>query len=198
MADNKGLLHRPISPFIINQRFGENNACITTDGSQKVIVCDGNNPPGGYKSLYGPDGHGGLDLRASHSQPVYCAQDGRVYNIDTHEKSGLDVRVESIVDGRRLRHIYEHLLGYQPRVGDLVKTGDLIGWADNTGYSSGDHLHFQVEEYIDGEWVNIDPLSVLSSMYALDAKRIEAMLPYLKEQVARLADMVADYLRNKK
>lgn len=195
--NNNGLLHRPVSPFIINQRFGENNACVSTDGQNHVIVCDGLNPPPGYTSLYGTGGHTGLDLRATHSQPVYCAQDGVVYKIDTHQQSGLDVRVESVVEGRTLRHIYEHLLGYQPQVGDTLKTGDLIGWADNTGYSSGDHLHFQVEELIDGTWVKIDPLSVLSDLYAPEVQKLEHTIGYLKEQVARLADMVADYLRNK-
>lgn len=66
--------------------------------------------------------------------------------IDTKEKSGLDVRVESQFDGVLHRHIYEHLMGYQPMVGDKIMCGDLIGWAGKTGYASGDHLHFQLEK----------------------------------------------------
>lgn len=181
---------RPLKPFIINQKFGENKACVPIKGGN-VITCDGNNPPAGYKSLYGAGGHKGLDLYAKHSQPVYCSLDGVVYKIDTTEKSGLDVRVESQVGDRKFRHIYEHLLGYQPKVGDNVKSGDLIGWADNTGYSAGDHLHFQIEEYIGGKWVPIDPEGVLSNLHAQDIRSIS-------ETLARLADLIADLLRNRK
>jgi len=188
-------IYRPVKPFIVNQKFGENNACVSTDGKNRVINCDGMNPPAGYKSLYGIKGHQGLDLAARHGQEVYCALDGKVYMIDANPKSGLDVRIESTRDGRTFRHIYEHLLGYQKKVGDTVKTGELIGWADNTGYSSGDHLHFQVEELKGSQWLKIDPQSVLSTEYALDILSIENKLIYLKELVAKLLDRYATRLR---
>lgn len=179
---------RPVKPFLINQKFGENTACEATDGSQKVIACDGNNPPAGYVSLYGPRGHLGVDLFAVHNQPVYNALKGKVYKIDTNPRSGLDVRVESEKNGRKFRHIYEHLLGYQPKVGDEIDAGELIGWADNTGYSAGDHLHWQVEELLDGVWTPIDPLPLTDKLHAQDART-------LLELLARLCDLLADSLR---
>ena len=182
---------RPVKPFSINQKFGENTICVSLEEPKKVKNCNGLKPPKGFKSLYGPKGHLGLDLFTKHSQPVYCALDGVVYQIDTTVKSGLDVRVESQVGSRRFQHIYEHLLGYQPKVGDKVKSGDLIGWADNTGYSSGDHLHFQINELIKGKWVPIDPETVLSTLHAQD-------ISSLQERIARLADLLADLLRAKK
>lgn len=181
---------RPVKPFSVNQGFGENNICVSVDGNNTVISCDGNKPPKGYKSLYGPAGHLGLDLYATHGQGVYNALDGVVYKIDTNIKSGLDVRIESEVLGVKYRHIYEHLLGYQPKVGDKVKSGDLIGWADNTGYSSGNHLHFQIEQYIKGKWVPIDPATVLSGIHAQDIRSIQ-------EKIATLAEWIADLLRKK-
>lgn len=182
---------RPVKPLSVNQGFGENTICVSTDGKNTVISCDGLKPPKGYKSLYGSAGHLGLDLYAKHSQPVYNALDGVVYKIDTNQKSGLDVRVESEVLGVKYRHIYEHLLGYQPKVGDNVKSGDILGWADNTGYSSGNHLHFQIEQYIKGKWVPIDPQTVLSTIHAQD-------ISTLQEKIARLAELIADLLRSKK
>lgn len=180
-------LFRPVKPFVLTQKFAENKACVPIKGG-KVITCDGNNPPPGYKSLYGAKGHTGIDLVAKHGQPVYCALDGTVVDIDTRERSGLDVKIVSELEGRKFKHVYEHLMGYQPKVGDFVPSGALVGWADNTGYSSGDHLHFQLEEQIDGKWVPIDPLSLMSTLHGQDVSS-------LQETIARLMDLIADWLR---
>lgn len=194
---NKELLHRPVTPWVISQRFGENKACVDIATGRKVIGCDGNNPPEGYRSLYGPEGHKALDILARRGQEVYAAQRGFVSEIDTNPRSGLDVRIVSYISGRKIRHIYEHLLGYQHKVGDKVKTGQLVGWADNTGWSSGDHVHFQVEEYINNKWVPIDPESVLSTMPAKKVLLINNTLKYIFEQIALLSDRFADFLRNR-
>lgn len=182
-------LFRPVKPFFINQHFAENKACVNGDRSI-VITCDGNNPPSGFRSLYGPGGHKGLDLAAVHGQHVYCAMDGVVVDIDTQEKSGLDVKVESVWQGRRFRHIYEHLLGYQPKKGDTVLAGGLIGWADNTGYSAGNHLHFELKELKNNNWVSIDPMPLMSELHAEDIAGIY-------EKIARITQWITDFLRTR-
>lgn len=193
-------LFQPVKPFHINQRFADNDACesitVNADGTHTVINCDGNNPPEGYRSLYADGHHGALDLRAVHGQEVYAAQDGVVYFIDTHPRSGLDVRIEHTVHGEKYRTIYEHLMGYQVKVGDRVRVGQLIGWANNTGYSAGDHLHFQVEKLIDGRWVKVDPEPLLEPIFALDWLKTEDMFAYLKEMLAKYLDNSAYKIRN--
>ena len=189
------VLYQPVKPFWINQKFGENNACVSLDGANRVINCNGHNPPPGYKSLYGPNGHGGLDLYTKHGQEVYHACAGTVYKIDTSAKSGLDVRVECNEGGLIFRLIYEHLLGYQAKVGDKVNVGQLVGWADNTGYSSGDHLHFQMELWKDGAWVKVNPMDYMEDLYALDASALINRIQYLKELLAKLLDNTAYKLR---
>ncbi len=47
---------------------------------------------------------------------------------------------------------YAHLSGYNCSVGQKVKQGYVIGYAGNTGYSFGAHLHFGV--MINGTWVD--------------------------------------------
>lgn len=188
-------LFQPVNPFHINQNFGANGACVSTDGKNTVITCDGHNPPEGYKSLYGKGGHKGMDLRAGHGQEVYASQDGIVYKIDTDPKSGLDVRIEHEHKGKKYRTIYEHLMGYQVKVGDKVRVGQLIGWADNSGYSSGDHLHFQLEELQGTKWMPIDPLPLMEPVFALKWLRTEDTFLYLKELVAKLLDNTAFNLR---
>jgi murein DD-endopeptidase MepM/ murein hydrolase activator NlpD len=193
MEEEKGLFHWPVNPVIINQKFGENKACV--DLNNQVITCDGFNPPAGYKSLYGSRGHLGLDLGISHGQEVYNAQKGMVSFIDTNPKSGLDVRVVSVINGVEYKCIYEHLLGYQARVGDILETGQLIGWADNTGYSSGDHLHFQIEKDVNNVWIAIDPLPLMSNMFAKDVLYTNKKLKYISEQLAVLLDKISEFLR---
>jgi len=193
------LLAQPVKPFIVNQHFKENKACISLDGTRKVIVCDGTKPPAGYKSLYGAQGHSGIDLRSSHGQEVYASASGTVYMIDTNPKSGLDIRIESNDQGVRFRVIYEHLMGYQVKVGDKVTVGQLIGWADNTGYSSGNHLHLQMEIWSGtsngSSWVLADPIPYMDNAFALDILALINKVKYLREVVAKLLDNLAYKLR---
>ena len=188
--------YQPCKPFIVNQFFGENKACVSTDGKNHYMSCDGDNPPQGYRSLYGPRGHLGVDLRAFSGQELYCIQKGVVHSIDTNPRSGLDIRIITQIDDRKFKHIYEHLLGYQPKIGDIVETGQLVGWADNTGYSSSDHLHLQVEELVDRVWIPIDPLLLMESIFAKNILFTNNTLKYIKEQIALLADNIANWLRN--
>ncbi len=189
-------LYQPVKPFRINQRFGENTVCVSTDGNRQILSCNGNNPPAGYKSLYGKAGHKGIDLAAKHGQEVYCAQRGMIYQIDTNPKSGLDVRIISVVGGVQIRHIYEHLLGYEGKIGQIIETGQLIGWADNTGYSSGDHLHFQVEVLENGAWKAVDPETLLyEGIFARDILVINHKILAIAEFVARLLDRTGSKLR---
>lgn len=188
--------YRPVTPFIINQLFGENSACVSLDGSNKIIVCDGNNPPSGYKSLYGSGGHRGLDLDAKRGQPIYCALGGHVDFIDTQPKSGLDVRIISTVNGVRYMHIYEHLLGHNSmKLKQNVKTGECIGWADNTGWSAGNHLHLEIKKETPNGWKPIDPLSMMNEEFALNANTAYVIL---LERLAVAMEKLVDILRRKK
>jgi murein DD-endopeptidase MepM/ murein hydrolase activator NlpD len=189
------VLFQPVKPFIVSQPFGDNRICISLDGTNKIINCDGHNPPVGYESLYGEKGHLGCDLVAKHNQEVYAAQSGKVYKIDTNPKTGLDVRIEHNEAGLKLRTIYEHLLGYQPKVGQYVEVGELIGWADNTGYSSGNHLHLQMELWNGTTWVPVDPMLYMSDQFAPDFLRQWNQVKYIKQSVAKLLERFAYNLR---
>lgn len=184
-------LYQPLKPFVVTQSFGENKACVDIKTGKKVIACNADKPPKGYRPLY-LNGHKGVDMWAKHGQPIYSASEGVVDFIDTQPKSGLDVRVVTEIEGKKYRCIYEHLLGYQPKIGDKVAIGDLIGWADNTGYSSGDHLHFQFEIWNKSSWKAIDPMPFMYNVYALD---VAPLYKRLKELMAQLADAMAEGLR---
>src|SRR3990167_7512673 len=138
--------------------------------------------------LYVSQGHLGMDLRSYHGQEVFSASRGVVSFIDTNPKSGLDVRVETGFQGQRYRHVYEHLLGYQTKVGCTVETGQLIGWADNTGYSSGDHLHFQFERWENNQWKPIDPLLYMENIFAPEILVINNKLASIRQKLGIILD----------
>lgn len=183
-------LYQPVKPWRLSQKFGENRACVLIADGVTTIECDGNNPPKGYKSLYGKRGHEAIDIPTKHGQPVYASCDGSVAAIDTDPRTGLDVKIEWMENGIKYRLVYEHLLGYQVKLGDKIRLGQVIGWADNTGWSSGDHLHFQLYKW-DKKWVSVDPMLYMFPKFAGDF----ATLP---EKIATGLDAVVDKLRQPK
>jgi murein DD-endopeptidase MepM/ murein hydrolase activator NlpD len=50
---------------------------------------------------------------------------------------------------------YAHQAQLAVTAGDLVRSGDLIGYVGSTGASTGPHLHFEVRR--DGESVDPEP-----------------------------------------
>lgn len=111
--------------FAINQKFGAN--------------------PDTY-GKYGLPGHEGVDLYAPHGSKIFSVADGEVYDLHAIDKGhayGIHVRVRH-ADGYRT--VYAHLDSVSVVVGDKVKAGDLLGIADNTGNSSGSHLHLTMKK----------------------------------------------------
>lgn len=104
-------------------------------------------------------GHNGIDLIADHGTPIYAAHDGMAY-YQVDEKGGHGVVITSNIaydfdDGAHfIKTIYWHMCDplkepqFKSPIADKpkqVKRGELIGYADNTGLSTGDHLHFALK-----------------------------------------------------
>ena len=154
-------------PYYIGQLFGEDKACYNLE-TKKTIGKEGLTCPIGFVSLYqhfGMKGHTGEDLMAKNGQPLYCSQDGVVEEVETEEARGLGLGIitdEKYDLGEYGEHYvkcrYWHLKGFTVNKGDQVKVGQIIGYADNTGFSAGDHLHFEikpVEKNTDGTYYNV-------------------------------------------
>lgn len=150
-------LYIPVKPLHVNQNFGDNLPCVKDFGLPTQVVvtgADNNTCPVGYEKLYpkfGMRGHNGTDLQAG-EQNVYAACDGVVVEKQTVPARGygLGILTNDLVDlgdsGVHFAKVrYWHLKTMYREVGDSVKAGDLIGVSDNTGYSSGNHLHFEVQ-----------------------------------------------------
>lgn len=189
-------LFRPVFPFAVGQHFGENGACVDDATGSKVIACDGNNPPEGYHSVYGPLGHTGIDIPCQRWTPVYAAADGRVVLKETIPQRGLGIGLLHFEDKKYYITKYWHLAAMDVDVGEQVKLGDFIGYADNTGWSSGDHLHFELGEsdMTGTTYTPIDPEPFMYPTFALTAK---TAIPKIREQLALIADKLADYMRGR-
>jgi hypothetical protein len=106
-----------------------------------------------YYGQWGLPGHDGVDLRAPDNSPVFAVADGSVYRVETNPGAsnyGIHVRIQHI-DGWKT--IYAHFKRANVVPGQQVKAGDIVGYADNTGNSSGSHLHLGLKRegytYID-------------------------------------------------
>ncbi len=125
-----------------------------------VRVSDGfgprNSPCSGCSS-----NHRGLDLAGPQGTRVGSIANGIVIASVPTDGAGLGahVVVQHRIDGLQVRSVYGHLVAGSPavKVGDEVKTGQLVGLLGNTGASTGPHLH--LETIVDG--THVDPQKFL-------------------------------------
>jgi hypothetical protein len=125
-----------------------------------------------YKQ-WGLKGHPGIDFRARHGCPVRAAHGGEV----TFSQQGADggVGVEIWDRLNKIKTFYYHHKTNNVVKGDIVKAGQIIALADNTGkYTTGDHEHFEVYHVdANGNTLNtnngfrgsVDPAPYLAAMH---------------------------------
>ncbi len=108
----------------------------------------------GYeRTLNGTDGgiHWGVDIAAPVGAPVKAPCAGKVVAIEK------DVPLAGhtlILDhGQGLTSTFIHLSAFTAKVGDMVKTGDVIAAVGNTGRSTGPHLDWRMNLFE----VRVDP-----------------------------------------
>lgn len=131
------------------QFFGEDKsgpAC----NYRKEYPCD--------KSLYqywNLKAHNGLDIPCNDEEPIIASHDGEVVEVSNDESAGLGIVLWD--REQKIKTIYWHLKKMFVSVGDKVNQYAIIGLADNTGFSSGTHLHFGLKQTNDnGTTINYD------------------------------------------
>ncbi len=102
----------------------------------------------------GKEFHEGIDIGIATGTPVHAAADGEVTYADWMTGYGYMVM---LYNGSDVTTLYAHLKSFTVKKGNLVKQGQTIAYSDNTGWSTGPHLHFGV--YIGDKAVN--PLNYL-------------------------------------
>lgn len=125
----RGVLSWPLDKIYITQHFGR------TSGAAR---------------LYASGSHNGVDFRAAQGTRVLSMLGGTVEGTgNTDEQRGCYSygRWVLIRHGNGLTSIYSHLSATVVRPGQVIKTGEVIGYSGGTpgvfgsGYSTGPHLH---------------------------------------------------------
>lgn len=105
---------------------------------------------------YGLNGHNGLDFVIQTGKSSYYSHDG--YVVEATEKTGgYGVRVTQVYqeEGKWWLLVYGHLLDYTAPEklynfsdrSKFVLAGEKIGRTDDTGFSTGPHIHLGLYEY---------------------------------------------------
>lgn len=129
--------------------------------------------------------HNGVDYAGAVGDPVYAVTTGTVTFAAMDGPSGKKIILRHL-DGTLT--YYLHLSAIGVRVGQTVKTGQIIGRVGSTGLSNGPHLHFGILDKKQG-WVN--PLRVkMIAAPTLDGSRLERFKNQTR-QIRSLLDSVS-------
>ena len=99
--------------------------------------------------------HTGLDIATNENTKIYAVYDGVVVKANYHEINGNYIVLEH---SNHLRTTYNHCNKLLVKEGETVRKGDVIALVGQTGYATGNHLHFEV--LLNSKYIN--PLYVLN------------------------------------
>jgi murein DD-endopeptidase MepM/ murein hydrolase activator NlpD len=106
------------------------------------------------RTVTGPNGkkisHPGVDIAAPEGTPIVAPANGKITLVRPNSPSAGNY-VEMVTDAGD-RHRFMHMSKFETSLGAVVKKGDIIGRVGSTGFSSGNHLHW--EKYAGGTQVN--------------------------------------------
>ena len=100
----------------------------------------------GYISCYygdsDPNGspHYAVDVAISYGTPIYASNDGTVLKAESHSSYGYYVLIDH---GNGRSTLYAHCSSLAAVAGQTVSKGQVIGYVGSTGFSTGNHLHFE-------------------------------------------------------
>jgi len=113
-----------IGDFPISQLFGQN--------------------PSMY-AQFGLNGHNGIDFACpTGTKLVCCFDEAEVITVKDDGGSGYGLHIKFWDKKQKLVAIYGHCKSISVKEGDIIKFGQEIAISNNTGYSTGSHLHLGI------------------------------------------------------
>ncbi|HYN65075.1 MAG TPA: peptidoglycan DD-metalloendopeptidase family protein, partial [Candidatus Limnocylindrales bacterium] len=131
-------------------RWPEIGATITQEWGPTSFAME---PPYTYHGVYYPHFHGGIDMAGGCGTPIMAAKAGVVV-ASGQPLWPFDAGYGVVIDhGGGIQTWYWHITtSVVVSPGQVVNTGQLVGYEGSTGFSTGCHLHFATN--INGVWEN--------------------------------------------
>lgn len=147
--------------------------------------------------------HNGIDLidEKNGTDYIVAFADGVVESVQTHVK-GLDTEVYTAGNFVKIQHNSKYSSRYlhmkygsiKLKVGDKVKKGQIIGYMGSTGYSTGNHLHFDMWE----NGTRVDPTPFLTGEKSISEKVVKDDLRKGDKVILKNAPLFASSTAKKK
>ncbi len=102
--------------------------------------------------------HGGIDIAAPEGTPIIAPNHAKVEYAGFLQLSGNTIVLDY---GGGLKAYLFHMSALHVQTGDMVEKGQLIAYMGTTGYSTGSHLHYQLQinRYAMNPWGTFDGTS---------------------------------------
>ena len=98
---------------------------------------------------FGLDGHNGVDFGINSGTEILAAVDGTIITVGDQGGTGYGKYIK-LRTNDNYELTYGHLQQSKVSVGQQVHQGEVIALSDNTGFSTGPHLHFGVRQFVPG------------------------------------------------
>jgi murein DD-endopeptidase MepM/ murein hydrolase activator NlpD len=218
-------IYRPLQTDYLSQNFGENKAMIKLQPNgipYRPFIVKSNHGgilPDGWKWFYealGMKGHNGTDWVCWYKEPIYFSADisgvtWRAYEAsDSDGGLGVDVVSEQKVTlGNRTDYIkfrFWHFESVAIKSGEQVRFGQVIGFGDSTGASSGNHLHWGMKwcehdgtalDKTNGYYGAFDMGPWFENAFTLDVLMVQAQALSAIQLARKVILQVQLYLRNR-
>lgn len=93
---------------------------------------------------WGLSGHNGTDFSIPNGTKVYAPHGGKVTEL-AFDKNGYGRYVK--IENSKWGSVLAHLRSYNVVLGQVVKQGALLGLSNDTGFSTGPHLHWGLHPF---------------------------------------------------
>lgn len=140
--------------------------------------------------------HTGIDIDVPTGTPLRAPASGVVTNIVNYPAGESYGLMMAMRHNEALSSIFGHLLSTNANVGEVVRQGQVIAATDNTGRSTGPHLHW--ETLMNGQ--PMDPLKVLGRFMGIEGGRtsitnpLEAAKDYAARVPANIKALIAGHM----
>jgi murein DD-endopeptidase MepM/ murein hydrolase activator NlpD len=158
-----------------------------------------------YKKM-GMKGHNGIDWGAKWQEPLYwdCNIQGTVTKIMIDNKLGWGIYVMTVDKDGAFQHRFWHLNAIFVKVGQVLDSGHLLGWADTTGIALGCHLHrdlkplkrdvdgyYKIADYNNGYFGAVDYKPYLENIFVKDyIKQLEDKISWLQKIIEKIKKLL--------